>query len=73
MTQRALLSSKLLEIGKALLKRHLQEGSAAKLAQESVNWIQQAYAIVEQLEESSNPGMAELKVSLTIIMYDTKV
>jgi hypothetical protein len=63
--QRELLAAKLLEIGKSVLKANSGEangtGDGVK-AQDAVRWMQKAYNMIEQLDDSATPGMVELKV-----------
>ena len=63
--QRELLAAKLLTIGKSILRAKSGEangiGDGVK-TQDAVRWMQKAYYMVEQLDDSETPGMPELKV-----------
>jgi hypothetical protein len=60
----------LLEIGKSILRGSSGEanssGDSVK-AQDAVRWMQKAYNMIEQLDNSVTPGMAELKVCAQLI------
>ncbi|THH10579.1 hypothetical protein EW145_g1240 [Phellinidium pouzarii] len=65
---RELLAARMLEIGKSILKassRGSGDGAAAladsRRAQDAVRWIQKAFTLVEKMEDTETPGMAELK------------
>lgn len=64
-----MLSSRILEIGKSVLKvssRSIGEVapgiSDAKRAQNAVRWFQKAFALIEKVEDIAVPGIIELKV-----------
>ncbi|KIM81848.1 hypothetical protein PILCRDRAFT_8503 [Piloderma croceum F 1598] len=61
---RELLAAKLLEIGKSVLKASSGQanstGDGVK-AQDAVRWMQKAYYMIEQLDDSATPGIVELK------------
>lgn len=63
--QRKLLAAKLLDIGKSILRANPGEpngaGDGVKI-QDAVRWMQKAYYMIEQLDDSETPGMTELKV-----------
>ena len=63
------MAAKILEIGRSILKvsaRTSKEDTSgvtdAKTAQDAVKWIQKAFALIEKMEDTASPGMAELKV-----------
>ena len=63
--QRELLAAKLLEIGKSILRGNSGEASGSGdsvKAQDAVRWMQKAYNMIDQLDSTATPGMAELKV-----------
>jgi hypothetical protein len=66
-SQRELLASKILEIGKSALKHSIRQGNSAIEKNgvrnlDAVRWLQKAFAMTEQLDDSATPSIAELKV-----------
>ncbi|TDL22344.1 hypothetical protein BD410DRAFT_821261 [Rickenella mellea] len=64
---REMLASKILEIGKAIMKNPSRPsvdtdgGVDAKKAFDAVKWIQKAFYLVEKMEDTATPGTSELK------------
>ncbi|KAJ7259902.1 meiosis protein SPO22/ZIP4 like-domain-containing protein [Mycena rebaudengoi] len=56
------LACKLHEIGKAVLKA--QGGSAGNEAPEAVTWLQKAFGIADQLDDSAGLGIGQLKICI---------
>jgi hypothetical protein len=55
----------LLEIGKSILRGNSGEASGSGdsvKAQDAVRWMQKAYNMIDQLDSTATPGMAELKL-----------
>ncbi|KAI0318005.1 meiosis protein SPO22/ZIP4 like-domain-containing protein [Amylostereum chailletii] len=63
---RELLASKLLEIGKSLLSgdRRSGDGTIEDVAHEAVPWLQKAFGLADQLDETTTVGATELKRSI---------
>ena len=64
--QREILASKLLEIGKSLLKTLQPDGNHAVpgASRDPVKWIQKSLTIAEPLDDAARPHIKELKVSV---------
>lgn len=63
------MASRMTEIGKSMLKTsaRLAEDNTinltdAKKALDSIKWFQKAFMLLEKMEESASPSLAELKV-----------
>ncbi|KAH7925693.1 SPO22-domain-containing protein [Leucogyrophana mollusca] len=64
---RELLASKLLDIGKSQLRDCYQSGTASMEgvnASDALRWMQKAFSMIEPLDCSESPGLAELKRSV---------
>jgi hypothetical protein len=62
-SQREMLASKILEIGKYLLSGdNRNERPVEERAEAAVPWIQNAFGLAERLDEMTAVGVAELKV-----------
>ncbi|KZT09061.1 uncharacterized protein LAESUDRAFT_647835 [Laetiporus sulphureus 93-53] len=64
---RGSLASKLLEIGKALLRagsRVTDVTLRGRRAGDAVKWLQKAFTVLEYLDEASSPGKGDLKKSI---------
>ncbi|KAJ7115262.1 meiosis protein SPO22/ZIP4 like-domain-containing protein [Mycena epipterygia] len=57
------LASKLHEIGKSVLKAQAS-GPAGNEGPEAVTWLQKAFSIADQLDESAGLGIPQLKISI---------
>lgn len=59
------MASKLLEIGKSLLKALQPDGDHAVpgASRDPVKWIQKALTIAEPLDDAASPHIKEIKVS----------
>ncbi|PPQ99580.1 hypothetical protein CVT26_008401 [Gymnopilus dilepis] len=66
---RELLSSKFHQIGKAILGNVQDAAEGAN----AVQWLQWAFCLVDQLEESAAIGVPRLKVSWTIVCYSFSI
>jgi hypothetical protein len=57
----------LLDIGKSGLKSAMRQGTTSTdvaKVHDAVRWMQKAFSMTEQLDDSATPGMAELKVRI---------
>ncbi|EJD04521.1 uncharacterized protein FOMMEDRAFT_146421 [Fomitiporia mediterranea MF3/22] len=70
-TDRELLASKIMEIGKSILRASARvqgESSAglvdAKRALDAIKWLQKAFTLVEKMEDSESAGVSEVKRSI---------
>ncbi|KAH7906954.1 meiosis protein SPO22/ZIP4 like-domain-containing protein [Hygrophoropsis aurantiaca] len=64
---RELLASKLLDIGKSLLRECYQNGAASmegSNANNALRWMQKAFSVIEPLDCAESPGLPELKRSI---------
>lgn len=65
--QRETLATKLLDIGKSLLRSCYQDSKSASeetKANEAIRWMQKAFSVIEPLDCATNLELAELKVSI---------
>jgi len=58
--QRELLASKLHHIGRSFLKDSSLSDDVKPV--DAVQWLQRAFSVADQLEDTTTSGMAELKV-----------
>ncbi|KAG1809768.1 uncharacterized protein HD556DRAFT_1223242, partial [Suillus plorans] len=63
--QRETLATKLLDIGKSLLRSCYQDNKLTpeeSKANEAIRWMQKAFSVIEPLDCTANAGLAELKI-----------
>jgi len=63
--QREILATKLLDIGKSILRSCYDDSGSApeeSKAQDAIRWMQKAFSVIEPLDCSTNAELAELKV-----------